>query len=123
MKATSEQPNIAWNLVPLAVPNGRLQTGKQTLKPTELRTKRRIFLLSEPLRCTLVKQDQYWIASNEELAIEVPAKTRMEAEQTFAEAFEELYEFFVEMPQHIVTEGFQAKKVVFQNLVQAVYQR
>lgn len=120
---TSSPSTLRWNIVPLAVPNGRLQTGKQTLKPTELRTQRRIFLLSQPLRCTIIKQGRYWVASNEEFEIEVPAKTRIEAEYTFAEAFEELYEFFVETPQSLTTEGFQAKRSLFQTFVQAVYQR
>ncbi len=121
MKTASYSPQI--RIVPLAVPNGRYQTGKQTLQPTELRTERRIFLLTRPLHCKIEKQGQYWFASNEEFAIEVPAKTRSEAERTFAEAFEELYEFFIEMQHSAATDGVRAKQALFQEYIQAIYQR
>jgi hypothetical protein len=114
-----QQPRI----IPLVVPNGKLRTKNRTLVPTELRTEQRIYLLTRPLPCAIVKQGKYWVASNEEVGIEIPSASRMEAEQTFAEAFNELYEFFVLTAHPAMTQGARAKKQVLESLVQAVYQR
>jgi hypothetical protein len=88
-------------ITPLVVPNGKLRTaakarGSYVLHPTEIRTEQRIFLLSRPLSCTLSKQEDCWIAENEELMLLGTGATRQAAEEEFAECFSELYNAYVE---------------------------
>lgn len=111
---------------PLVVPNGKLrrhskERGQYILQPTEIRTKRRIYLLSKPLVCFVSKQDDCWIAENEEFMIVGSGTTRQAAEEEFAECFSELYNAYAEHHAMVSPDAVPLQSAL-QSLVTDIYE-
>ena len=109
-------------IIPLAILS-IAQIEKKILKPDLLLTNKRAFILKKGLQCKIEEKTDFWIASNDDLGMEIFEPTKAEVEREFAEAFNELYEIYVLESDSKLSEKAKELKEKIKSYINLVYER